>query len=78
MLRKEYTCPKCSKTVSFADLPLFKRRTCPHCGVAIMDWDSKPDQQQHSGSETLVPPKVIFLVLLVGVLGIVAYFILRR
>ncbi len=79
MSATQYTCPKCSKTVSFEDVSSkLRRRHCPHCGREIMEWDGKPDRQQHSGAPKLVPPRIILLVVLVVLLGAVAYFVMMR
>lgn len=78
MLIAKYTCPKCSKTVTFPNLSLFRKRQCPHCGREIKDWDVKPEHQQHGGVGVRVPPKVIFLVVLVMLVGAVVFFLASR
>jgi DNA-directed RNA polymerase subunit RPC12/RpoP len=78
MLQRKYTCPKCSKTVTFKDLHAGARRSCPGCGHEIKDWDGKPQHQQHSGAPALVPPKIVALVVAALVIGTVLYFWFTR
>jgi DNA-directed RNA polymerase subunit RPC12/RpoP len=78
MFTRQYTCPKCSKTVTFPKLPLFKKRQCPHCGRDIMEWDVKPEHRQHGGIGAVVPPKVVYLVVVLVLIGAVVYFVASR
>jgi hypothetical protein len=78
MSQRKYTCPKCSKTAIFKDLPPGAKRSCPGCGREIKDWDGKPDQRQHRGAPTLVPPKIVALVVVALMIGTVLYFWFNR
>ena len=78
MLKRNYKCPKCRKTVAFEDGRAVTRKSCPECGQGIMDWDGKPDRQQHGSGKTLVPPKVAALVVVALIIATVLYFWCRR
>jgi DNA-directed RNA polymerase subunit RPC12/RpoP len=74
-MMREYTCPKCSKIVTFPIRPSVKKRQCPHCGREIMDWDGKPDRQQHGGKKENWLPIIVFAIVVAGMAaGVYLYF----
>jgi DNA-directed RNA polymerase subunit RPC12/RpoP len=74
-MTKEYTCPKCSETV----IPSSEmgRKRCPHCGRELMDWDVKPERQQHVGKKKENWLPIIAFAIVVAAIAAAVYFYFR-
>jgi uncharacterized protein (DUF983 family) len=74
MIKREYACPNCRKTVHF--LPLIRRRSCPHCGREVMDWDAL--QSSGDGETKRTFSWVFVAIVILGIALIVASFLFFR